>query len=175
MPTSAPSITDRLWVYTNPEYDQALEPEDQAAGSVNPVRLNNDLIRLSNELLLFAGEKAALLAERTTLRFQKRKLKAARDARERSLMRDTPLSPAESKSLKTIDAAVARRAQLAGEDAQFEAWEVEESQLEKRLLHIEGQFEIYDTYAHTAEKMLDAIKSHLSYTKWDREAGRHAR
>ena len=116
-----------------------------------------------------------MLAERTSLRFQKRKIKTARDGRERILLRDTPLSSPESKSLKTIDAALARRAQIAGEDAQFELWEVEESQIEKRLMHIDGQFEIYDTYAHTAEKVLDAIKSHLSYTKWDRESVRHAR
>lgn len=170
-----PSIADRLKIQVNPEFDHEAEPEDQPVAYVNPVRLNNDLIRLSNQLVLFAEERARLIGRRTKLRHQRRSIETARESRERVLLRDTPLSPAEAKSLKTIEAAVARRAQLSGEEAQFAAWDAELGTIEAELDKIEAAMDVYSVYAHTTERMTDNIKSHLSYVKAERQEALRAR
>lgn len=132
---------------------------------VSPVRLANELVRLSNVMGEVAAGIAKLTEKQTTLKAERRVLSDAKASLERELLRETPLSNAESKSLKTIEAAVAARALVEGRSEELEEWEAELQKLSIEIDGVQAKIDVYHTYKDTAHRMTDNLRTVLSYQK----------
>lgn len=167
------TVADRLRVKVNPEYDHDEPPESQEFAYVNPVALNNDLIKIANEMLALADASVAAQKKVVKAKLEKRKLERELEGIEEDLLRDDALSPSEAKSLKTIQAAVARRAKENDKLAKIAQLRVSIAQLEDVIETQHATVSIAKLYWDTADRLGDNIKIHLSYVKRDRELSRY--
>ncbi len=165
-----PSLAQQLQVLVNPSFDHAVEPEDQETSYVSPVRLANELVRISNVMVDVSKGIAILTERRNTLKSQKRILEDARASLERDLLRDVALTPSEAKSLKTIEAAVASRALIAGVEDQFATWDEAISGLSGELDEVQAKLDVYRTYLEVGERVTDNLRSVLSFQKQEWKA-----
>lgn len=159
------TIAQQLQVIVNPQFDHGTEPEDQEVTYVSPVRLANELVRISNVMGQIAAGIAKLAEEMTGLKRERRLLSDARASLERELLRDIPLSPAEAKSLKTIEAAVSSRAMMSGKSETLDLFDEQIQQLSIRIDAIQAKRDVYDSYQDTAHRMTDNLRTVLSYQK----------
>jgi Mg2+ and Co2+ transporter CorA len=166
---SAPRrLADELRIRVNPEYDHAVEPEDNPIQYWNPVSATNDLIKLANAALDVAQNISDAMRSKVTNMATKRDLEAELDALERELLVKEPPTTAEAKSLKLTQAAIERRAKEHGSLERLQ-------ELRKKLLELDRTIEKQQTaidvgymWLKANERMSDNIKSALAFYKDER-------
>lgn len=160
----------KLGVPVNPAYDFDREPQDNEFAYVNPVTLNNHQILLANEMARLADVCVAAMRANAANRKEKRLAERELRDREEGLLAETPLTATEAKNLQTTNAAIVRRAQeVPAVWQQIQELRQLIRQYEDAIDDNEALIERAQLYWKTADRMGEAIKTHLSYVKDDRK------
>lgn len=156
-----------LTLPVNPAYDFSLDPEDQLPYA-NPVALNNSLVYLANSMASIAERLSSAMARVAELKGLIQVETQHMDQLSRALLVAEPLSASESKSLKTIEAAVQSRAKANGVGDTLDELRERVVQLEVQLHDAETKVARYRLYWETADRLSRNVTNHLSYVKDER-------
>jgi hypothetical protein len=161
-------FSNELRIRVNPAYDHEVEPEENPIQYWNPVSATNDLIKLANAALETAQRISDSMREKTSLTLQKRDLEASLDSFERELLVGEPPTASEAKSLKLINAAVARRANEKGQGDKLKSMQTQLSNVEREIERQQGIIDTGFMWLKANERMSDNLKSALSFYKDER-------
>ncbi len=163
-----PEFGAKLKIPVNPEYDHDVDPEENPYVYWNPVSAVNDLIKLANAAIEVSQNISDWQGKKASLEVELRSVTREIEALERFLIRDSPLSTSESKTLKTVDAAVESRAVASGHYGTLEELRNKEASLKSRILVLKEKIDCGYNWNKTNERVSDNIKTALAFYKDER-------